>query len=98
VPFRPLPPEAIRAIIKDRLNGSLTGVKQRSGIELTYGDEVIEEFVATMREAKYGVREIDSLIYEKLSPALAEAAKAQRGRERRGQLVVEKGMFTTVLS
>lgn len=96
VSFRPLSPEAIRAIIKDRLNGSLIGVKERSGIELSYGDEVIEEFVATMREARYGVREIDSLIYEKLSPALTEAAKAKHGQERSGRLVVVNETLTVL--
>ncbi len=62
VPFHPLSPAAIRAIIRDRLNTSLAGVKQKSGLILTYGDNVLDRFAATVHDAKYGVREIDCII------------------------------------
>jgi len=89
VPFRPLSPEAIRLIIKDRLDASLTGIKTKGGLEITYGDEVIEEFAATVLDARYGVREIDALIYEKLSPALAAVSQERPRGRKRGRLVVD---------
>ena len=93
VPFRPLSPGAIRAIIRDRLDASLTSIKKKSRLELIYGDEVVDEFAATVRDAHYGVREIDSLLYAQLSPAVAKAAK-EKPRGGRGRLVIRKEALT----
>lgn len=89
VPFRPLSPEAIQAIVKDRLDVALASVRQKSGLVLTYGDDVLAALTATLRDAKYGVREIDSLLYEKLSPALATVSPANGRQEKRGRLIVQ---------
>ena len=62
---------ALHAIVKDRLDAALAGVQLKSGLTLTYGEDVLAAFAVTLQDAKYGVREIDSLLYEKLSPALA---------------------------
>ena len=94
VPFRPLSPEALHAIVKDRLDAALAGVQQKSGLVLTYEEDVLAAFVATLRDAKYGVREIDSLLYEKLSPALAAASTAAGRREKHGRLIVHDDMLT----
>lgn len=89
VPFRPLSPEAIHAIVKDRLDTALAGVRQKSGLVLTYGEDVLAAFTVPLRDAKYGVREIDSLLYEKLSPALAAVSPATGHREKQGRLIVQ---------
>lgn len=96
VPFRPLSPPALHAIVKDRLDTALAGVRQKSGLTLTYGDDVLATFAATLHDAKYGVREIDSLLYEKLSPALASVSPAVHRRERKGQLVVRNNALTVL--
>lgn len=88
VPFRPLSREAVRAIVKDRLDTALANVQRRSRIELSYTDEAVEALAATLSEARYGVREIDSLISDKLSPALAGVPANQLTRGKRGRLVV----------
>jgi ATP-dependent Clp protease ATP-binding subunit ClpC len=88
VPFRPLSPAAVRAIVKDRLDTALANVKQRSRVELRYTEEVVEALTAALSEARYGVREIDSLIYDKLSPSLANVPNEQLMRARHGRLVV----------
>lgn len=88
VPFRPLSREAVRAIVKDRLDTALANVKRRSRIELSYTDEAVEVLAATLSETRYGVREIDSLISDKLSPALAGVSTNQLTRGKRGRLVV----------
>jgi ATP-dependent Clp protease ATP-binding subunit ClpA len=88
VPFRPLSDEAVRAIVKDRLDTVLANVKRRSRIELSYTDEAVEALASTLSEARYGVREIDSLIYDKLSPTLAGVPTDQFTRGKRGRLVV----------
>ncbi|HEV8714018.1 MAG TPA: AAA family ATPase [Candidatus Binatia bacterium] len=88
VPFRPLSREAVRAIVKDRLDTALANVQRRSRIELCYTEDAIEALAAMLSEARYGVREIDSLIYDKLSPALAGVPTDQLTRGKRGRLVV----------
>jgi ATP-dependent Clp protease ATP-binding subunit ClpA len=94
VPFRPLSPEALHAIVKDRLDAALASVQQKSGLVLTYGDEVLAAFTVTLQDAKYGVREIDSLLYEKLSPALSAVSTATGRREKRGRLIVHNDTLT----
>ena len=96
VPFRPLSPEAIRLIIKDRLDASLAGIRTKGELEITYGDEVVEEFAATVLDARYGVREIDALIYEKLSPALAAVSKERPRGRKRGRLVVDNEVLSVL--
>jgi ATP-dependent Clp protease ATP-binding subunit ClpA len=88
VPFQPLSREAIRAIVKDRLDTALANVQRRSRIELKYTDEAVEALAATLSQVRYGVREIDSLISDKLSPALAGVPPNQLTRGKRGRLVV----------
>ena len=88
VPFRPLSREAVRAIVKARLDTALANVKRRSRIELRYTEDAVEALAATLSEAHYGVREIDSLIYDKLSPALAGVPTNQLTRGKHGRLVV----------
>jgi ATP-dependent Clp protease ATP-binding subunit ClpA len=96
VPFRPLSPVALQAIVKDRLDAALAGIRQKSGLTLTYGDDVLATFAATLHDAKYGVREIDSLLYEKLSPALTAVSTSAQRRERKGQLVVRNDRLTVL--
>lgn len=95
VPFRPLSREAVRAIVKDRLDAALANVKRRSRIELHYTDDAIEALAATLSEARFGVREIDSLIYDKLSPVLAGVPKEQLTWGKRGRLVVVEDAAVT---
>jgi len=96
VPFRPLSRNAVRAIVKDRLDTALANVKRRSRIEISYTEEAIEALTATLSEAHYGVREIDSLIYDKLSPALAGVPNDQLARGKHGRsVVVEEAAATS---
>lgn len=88
VPFYPLSRNAVRAIVKDRLDTALANVKRCSRIEISYTDEAIEALTATLSEARYGVREIDSLISDKLSPALAGVPNNQLAQGKHGRLVV----------
>lgn len=88
VPFRPLSRDAVRAIIKDRLDTALASVKRRSRIELSYGNDAVEALAATISEARYGVREIDSVIYNALSPALADIPNEHLAWGKRGRLVI----------
>jgi ATP-dependent Clp protease ATP-binding subunit ClpA len=90
VPFHPLSRDAIRAIVKNRLDTALANVKRRSRIDLSYGDEAVEALAATVSEARYGVREIDSVIYDALSPALADIANEHLTWGKRGRLVIEE--------
>ena len=90
VPFHPLSRDAVRAIIKDRLDTALASVKRRSRIELSYGDDAVEALAATISEARYGVREIDSVIYNALSPALADIPNEHLAWGKRGRLVIEE--------
>jgi ATP-dependent Clp protease ATP-binding subunit ClpA len=95
VPFHPLSRDAIRAIIKDRLDTALANVKWRSRIELSYGDDAVEALATTVSEARYGVREIDSVIYDALSPALADIPNEHLAWGKRGRLVIaEEGAAT----
>jgi ATP-dependent Clp protease ATP-binding subunit ClpA len=96
VPFHPLSPAALQAIVKDRLDAALAGVQQKSGLHLTYGEEVLTVFTGTLQDTKYGVREVDSLLYEKLSPALATVSTPVYRRERKGQLVVRDNRLTVL--
>ena len=54
-----------------------------------------EALAATLSEARFGVREIDSLIYDKLSPALAGVPKEQLTWGKRGRLVVVEDAAVT---
>jgi ATP-dependent Clp protease ATP-binding subunit ClpA len=90
VPFHPLSRDAIRAIVKDHLDTALANVKRRSRIELSYGDDAVEALAATVSEARYGVREIDSVIYDALSPALADIPNEHLAWGKRGRLVIEE--------
>jgi len=71
VPFQPLSPEAIRAIIRGRLDVALTGLTQHNGLQLPSREDLIDELTIAVRGARYGVREIDSLIYERLAPLVS---------------------------
>jgi ATP-dependent Clp protease ATP-binding subunit ClpA len=94
VPFRPLSPAAVRAIIKDRLDTALANVKRRSRIELSYSDDAVEALAAAVSEARYGVREIDGLIYDALSPALADIPKEHLTWGKRGRIIVDADVVT----
>jgi ATP-dependent Clp protease ATP-binding subunit ClpA len=96
VPFRPLSREAVRAIVKDRLDTALANVKRRSRIELSYNDDAVDALAATVSEARYGVREIDGLIYDALSPALADIPQEHLTWGKRGRLIIaEEGPVTS---
>jgi ATP-dependent Clp protease ATP-binding subunit ClpA len=96
VPFRPLSATALQAIVKARLDAALAGVRQKSGFDLTYDDDVLAVFAGTLQDARYGVREIDSLLYEKLSPVLAAMSPAIQRREQKGRLVVRNDRLTVL--
>ena len=96
VPFRPLSAAALQAIVKDRLDAALVSVRQKSGLDITYGDDVLAVFAGRLQDANYGVREIDSLLYEKLSPALAAVSTSVHRRERTGELVVRNDTLTVL--
>ena len=54
--FRLLSREAVRAIVKDRLDTALANVQRRSRIELRYTDEAVEAELETVREEHGDVR------------------------------------------
>ena len=56
VPFRSLSPVALQAIVKDRLDAALAGVQLKSGLTLTYGEDVLAAFAVTLQVRRREIR------------------------------------------
>lgn len=78
--FNPLSPEVIAQILRQRMDAALWGLSEQ-GISLVVDESEIDALVVKVREAKFGVRQIDDVVRTHLRSAIAE-----RGGKRPKQL------------
>ncbi len=69
--FNPLSPEVIAQILRQRMDAALWSLSEQ-GISLMVDETEIEQLVLKVRQAKFGVRQIDDVVRTHLRAAIAE--------------------------
>jgi type VI secretion system protein VasG len=71
VPFYPIGPEAMRDIVRLKLNKIVRRMAQTSKVELTYDTAVVDSVAARCTEVQTGARNVDHILSGTLLPRIS---------------------------
>jgi type VI secretion system protein VasG len=71
VPFFPLPPEALKEIVRLKLNRLVARLFDSHRMGLVYEDSVVEQITNRCREVETGARNIDHIMQGTLLPKIS---------------------------
>lgn len=97
IPYYPLKGEVLNDIVRVKLDKVAKRLAANQGLELTYGDEVVEKITERCTDSESGARNIDHLLNKTLLPQISTAILQSIGNEqeytRMGITVGEDGRF-----
>lgn len=71
IPFFPLPPEALKEIVRLKLSRLVNRLRDTHRMALAYEDSVVEQITARCREVETGARNIDHIMQGTLLPKIS---------------------------
>ncbi|MDR1041854.1 MAG: AAA family ATPase [Deltaproteobacteria bacterium] len=99
VPYRALTPEALGDIARIKLDALKNRVRSNNGLELKYGDDLVDNIVGRCRDVETGARNIDTVLAAGVMPPMAREilklmSSGEKGRKTLALGVDGQGDFT----